>query len=223
MENKAVGVTAFLATMLLALLPLPHLLSLYEDQVEGQTWGFAVRVATFVLILANGLLGAIALRSGFPRLVRLVLRTQSRALAAVALSLVCYNALFGLRVAATTICSGSLSTVCMEPAAKTCAVRRAKSWESALFSFTLCALLGTLAIACSCASIGSAQNGQLSEAVPAKLNATSDFTSVEVGTGHAVSLYNVPRVERDASHGILIIRPAASRGPTTAFLDAETT
>ena len=216
MEKRGVGVSASLSTMasvtqLISLLPIPFLLSVYDSTPTTQAWSFWLRLLTFLSTLLTGLISAIGLRGQLIRLIRLVTRTQSRLCWQFSLLLVVYNVLFGLSTSAVTVCSGSLAAACMESMEEKCTVRArqgirdTKSWESALFSFSLCALLCSISVALAKSYRVKITEPELEneQREGKNMNITSDFTFVEVGIIHTVSLNNVPKVEKGSSRGKL--------------------
>jgi hypothetical protein len=101
--------------------------------------------------------------------------------------MVLYNVLFGLVSAAHTACTGHLSAFCME--SRPCSIGSAHSWESALFSLSLCALLCLQLVAYSISVL------RLSPiTVSSNLDESAYISAIEIGNLHIVTISNVPKL-----------------------------
>ena len=102
--------------------------------------------------------------------------------------MVLYNVLFGLFSAAHTVCTGYLQAFCME--SSPCSIGSARSWESAVFSISLCALLCLQPVAYSASVLRLS-----SVSINSNLDESAYIAAVEIGTRYPVTISNVPKLE----------------------------
>lgn len=88
--------------------------------------------------------------------------------------MVLYNVLFGSLSAVHTVCTGHLSVFCME--STSCSIGSANSWESAVFSVSLCAMLCLQPVAYSASVIRLS-----SVTVSSNLDESAYIAAVEIG------------------------------------------
>lgn len=143
------GTTFVWFTQVFSALLIPYLVGLYRDDYDTDEWSNWVRVLGYFVIWANAIATGAASAFSVQMMKWPVSSTQTIALCVLGILLVTFNVMFGLQTPSLLLCSGDLSTACMEgdnselvcPVSTTQVSGDVKRWEAFLYTFSLCVLL----------------------------------------------------------------------------------